>query len=321
MQIACRIVYSVGMATESLEQIEFILKASQADPTNVDFQLQADSILSKFLPHWHIPMVHDHARNDFYENMIKREVQDKTVLDIGTGTGFLALLAAKYGAKHVYACEMNPLFFNIAKQNIERSGFKDRISLSFGSSKKLKLPEKVDLLVSEIISTSIFSENMLVTLKNAKRLMKKDAQFLPRKIEVHANLVRFKSFPEESSRHEIFDSLIDYGRKVPGIHNFNYDEIEILSDSVLLTTIDEGFVLSENFPIRFQLDQKVKTTGARLCVYFKILDGEDYISNFDFGESSKHFANSWGLMTWPLSRENKRDFELHLGEDQRLVLV
>lgn len=316
---------STRLGRENLEEIEFVLRASQADPSDVNYQLQADSILSRFLPHWHIPMVHDHARNDFYESMIKKEVKNKTVLDIGTGTGFLALLAAKYGAKHVYACEMNPLFFSIAKQNIQRSPFKDKITLLFGSSKKLRigreLPEKVDLLVSEIISTSIFSENMLVTLKNAKRLMKADAQFLPKKIEVYANLVRFKSSQEEYNHREIFDSLIDYGRKVPAINNFGHDEIEVLSDSELLTTIDDGFVLSEGFPMRFHLKQKVKTSGVRLCVYFKIRDGEDYISNFDFNESPKHFANSWGLMTWPISAEKERDFELHLGQDQRLVLI
>jgi predicted RNA methylase len=311
--------------SENLEDIEFILNASKADPSDVNFQLQADSILTKFLPHWHIPMVHDHARNDFYENMIKKEVKGKTVLDIGTGTGFLALLAARYGASHVYACEMNPLFFTIAKQNIERSPFKNKITLLFGSSKKLKLdrelPEKVDLLVSEIISTSIFSENMLVTLKDAKRLMKADAQFLPKRIEVYANLIRFKSSQEEYNHREIFDSLLDYGKKIPAINNFGHEEIEILSDSVLLTTINEGFVLSEDFPFRFSLAQKVEASGTRLCVYFKILDGEDYISNFDFNTSPKHFANSWGLMTWPIASDKKREFELHLGQDQRLVLI
>lgn len=311
--------------TENLEEIEFILQASKANPTDVNFQLQADSILTRFLPHWHIPMVHDHARNDFYESVIKKEVQNKTILDIGTGTGFLALLAAKYGASHVYACEMNPLFFTIAKQNFQRSPFKDKITLLYGSSKELKLgrelPEKVDLLVSEIISTGIFSENMLVTLRDAKRLMKPDAQFLPKKIEVYANLIRFKSAQEEYNHREIFDSLLDYGRKIPAINNFGYEDIEILSDSTLLTTIDEGFVLSEEFPLRFHLSQKVATSDTRLCVYFKIIDGEDYISNFDFNTSPKHFANSWGLMTWPVTANKKREFELHLGQDQRLVLV
>jgi predicted RNA methylase len=312
--------------TESLREIEFILKTAKANPSDVHFQLKAANVLSKFLPSWHIPMVHDHARNDFYERMIKKEVKNKTVLDIGTGTGFLALLAAEHGAKHVYACEQNPLFYTLAKQNIEASPHHDKITLIYGSSTKLKigrdLPEKVDLLVSEIISTSIFSERMLLTLKNAKRLIQEGGKFLPQKVEVYACLIRFEGAPDSSNSRKVFDSLIDFGRKVPVINNLHHKQFEVLSAPELLTTIDDGFVLSEGFPMRFHLRQKVASHDSQLCVYFKICDGDDYISNFDLNLSSRYFARSWGILTWPVAGARKEnDFELHLGSDQRLVLV
>jgi predicted RNA methylase len=310
----------------NLQEIEFVLKTSRAHPSDVHYRLKAASILSRYLPHWHIPMVHDHARNNFYERMIEKEVLDKAVLDIGTGTGFLALLAAKHGAKHVYACEQNPLFYTLAKQNIEASPHGKKISLIYGSSTQLKigrdLPEKVDLLVSEIVSTSVFSERMLLTLRNAKRLLKKDGQFLPKKIEVYACLVRFKFPPEQANRRKIFESLIDFGNRVPRINNLQHKEFQILSKPELLTTIEDGYVLTENFPMRFSLHQKKREPRSQLCVYFKICNGSDYISNLDLNISSRYFAKSWGIMTWPVKKEQKKhDFELHLSADQTLVLV
>lgn len=43
-----------------------------------------------------------------------------TVLDIGTGTGILAVMAARAGAAHVYACEVNGVLCDIAKEVLER---------------------------------------------------------------------------------------------------------------------------------------------------------------------------------------------------------
>lgn len=43
-----------------------------------------------------------------------------TVLDIGTGTGILAVMAARAGASHVYACEVNGVLCDIARDVFKR---------------------------------------------------------------------------------------------------------------------------------------------------------------------------------------------------------
>lgn len=42
------------------------------------------------------------------------------MLDIGTGTGILAVMAARAGAAHVYACEVNAVLCDIAREVLER---------------------------------------------------------------------------------------------------------------------------------------------------------------------------------------------------------
>ena len=42
------------------------------------------------------------------------------MLDIGTGTGILAVMAARAGASKVYACEVNSVLCDIAREVVKR---------------------------------------------------------------------------------------------------------------------------------------------------------------------------------------------------------
>jgi protein arginine N-methyltransferase 1 len=53
-------------------------------------------------------MLEDHKRTGAYYNAViqnRRQFKDKVVLDVGTGSGILAIFAAMAGAKKVYAVE------------------------------------------------------------------------------------------------------------------------------------------------------------------------------------------------------------------------
>jgi len=56
-------------------------------------------------------------------------MEGKRVLDMGTGTGVLALLAARFGATRVIATDNNPNAVANARLNVERLGFGDTVEI------------------------------------------------------------------------------------------------------------------------------------------------------------------------------------------------
>ncbi|WP_394821403.1 50S ribosomal protein L11 methyltransferase [Pendulispora albinea] len=149
----------------------------------------------KSIPRWHFAMVNDHARNDAFAAAFKQLVRrGMHVLDIGTGTGLLAMLAVKAGARRVTTCEANPLMADIAKRIIAANGMASTITVVSKKSTDLRmgsdLPEPVDLIVSEIVDCGLVGEGLLPTLRHAREhLLKPGGILVPRRARLIGALV------------------------------------------------------------------------------------------------------------------------------------
>jgi len=101
---------------------------------------------------FHYAMINDLPRNQFYHDALSAVVTpDSIVVEIGTGSGLLAMIACKAGAKHVTAIEANRHLADIARMNISKNGMQDRITVINALSTDVKasdLPHgKADVLV------------------------------------------------------------------------------------------------------------------------------------------------------------------------------
>jgi type II protein arginine methyltransferase len=141
------------------------------------------------VPFWHIPMLNDTRRNDAFEAAIVAAIAAAgpaaRVLDIGTGSGLLSMMAARAGAQCVTACEMVPVIAEMAREIIAYNGYSDRITVhtapSTGIAVGEHLDERADILVSEILSSDLLTEKVIDTFEDAHaRLLKPDAIVIPR---------------------------------------------------------------------------------------------------------------------------------------------
>jgi predicted RNA methylase len=136
-------------------------------------------------PPIHVAMLEDQVRTRGFIDALRALVSSgDVVLDIGTGTGVLATAAALAGAARVNAVESSAIA-DMAERIFSVNGVADRVSLVRGRSTKISLPERCNLLVTEMIGNDPLDEHLLEIVDDAKkRLLTPDARLIPSAIEI-----------------------------------------------------------------------------------------------------------------------------------------
>lgn len=152
-------------------------------------------IARRRVPRWHFAMLNDTERNDALVAALERAIPaGATVLDIGAGSGFLAMAAARAGAGRVITCEMNPILAEIARQVVAEHGLSDVITVIDRPSTELRLgwdlDRPVDVLISEIIDCGIVGEGLLPSVRHARdHLLAADGKMLPSAARLYGRMV------------------------------------------------------------------------------------------------------------------------------------
>ncbi len=130
-------------------------------------------------------MVSDKPRTDAFAAAIAEVVKGgERVLDVGTGTGLLAMLAAKTGAGQVYGVDQASIA-DLAEKLVEENGLSEKVEIINGNAKNVKLSEPVDILVSEWLGHFAFSETMLDDVLIARdKNLKPSGTMLPSGVEL-----------------------------------------------------------------------------------------------------------------------------------------
>jgi protein arginine N-methyltransferase 1 len=194
-------------------------------------------------PIGHTALIADSARTGAYQRAISETVKDgDVVVDLGTGTGILAFFACQAGAKKVYAIEKQEII-EVAREIARVNNLEKRIAFIRDVSTEVTLPEKADVLLSELIGNFVYSENLIHFVLDARdRFLKKDGALIPSSINLFI-------VPVEAPK--IYDEVAFYNQNLYGIDFLPAHKVNI--NSPHQCQIETESFLSRPAPIK-QID-------------------------------------------------------------------
>ncbi|KAK3836245.1 MAG: S-adenosyl-L-methionine-dependent methyltransferase [Linnemannia gamsii] len=260
----------------------------------------------------HQQMLNDRVRTEGYRDYIyenKDIFKGKIVLDVGCGTGILSMFAARAGAAKVLSVD-NSDIIEKARKNIVENGFQDVITLYRGKIEEIKLPCKVDIIISEWMGYFLLYEAMLDSVLVARdRFLAPGGILAPSQTRILFTTTNDESFLADS---------IDYWNDVYGFKMTTMKEnvlreavVDFVSPETLVTntvTIKDlphqtitvaGLDFVSDFELVMQRDDNVSAFVGYFDTWFT-RDGQDVPLDVGISkdELKKHHLN--GFTTGPV---------------------
>jgi protein arginine N-methyltransferase 1 len=258
----------------------------------------------------HKAYLRDRARNTAYRRAIERAVTARTasrVLDIGSGTGIWACVAARAGAKRVVAVEWSE-FAEVARETVKRNGLSGRVEVIRGDVTQYEPRERFDLVIHELVGGLLWEEDMLRILRDAKeRLLEGGGTILPGRVELRALPY---ALPGDAYDGALWGDTIegfDFGHLEPldraqwarartarCVHGV-YDERRAVASpaSVYRAKLGEDVALPPGLAWQFTATRDATVTGV-LCFFDIELDAETRLSTAPWDP-----ATNWGQLYVP----------------------
>jgi protein arginine N-methyltransferase 1 len=197
------------------------------------------------------------------------------VVDGGTGSGIFAMFAADAGAKRVYALEWDSRNYTILKETFALNGYKDKIILIKGDARKVELPEKIDVIICEMIATGLIEELQVPAMNHLLSFAKPNVKVILNAIENYAELV--------------FSNEIFYDHKMK-IIQYEYSGIENLqskpkSGQVMYKKISFSKINNDNrvdASINLKILRGGVVNGIRISSRTVFYDGSTFNSSFAY---------------------------------------
>jgi protein arginine N-methyltransferase 1 len=234
---------------------------------------------------WHERMLADRVRIEAYRKGIAGSVKrGDVVIDLGTGTGILAAMAAQAGARQVYAVDHSDLI-EVAREIAQHNGLTN-ITFVSQNSRDFQPPEPADVLLHEQLGPAIFGENMIMNLLDLKRrALKPGGRIVPAVFDLYIEPVALKDEYRIPKLWEIEDLGIDlrflehhgplqkFLGKFHGIRPVkNFEVDHLLCEPAPILSIDMNTLTGEqDVPRRHTVIKPAVRAGNLdgFCIYFR----------------------------------------------------
>ena len=141
-------------------------------PSWESFELKEDDILIEIDPGNAFGSGTHETTSMCIEQIEKYAPNGKVVIDVGCGSGILAIAAGKLGASELIAVDIDETAVYTAKENLENNGLGNISSVRHGDLINV-VHEKGDLVVANIIA-----EIILILLNDIEKVLKPEATFI-----------------------------------------------------------------------------------------------------------------------------------------------
>lgn len=120
------------------------------------------------------------SRLDAFRAAIRAVVRPgDRILDLGTGLGTYAFLAAQVGAERVWAVDRAPIV-HVAAELAAANGLSDRVQVLRGDAADLELPAEIDVLVFEDFPATLLDARTHAVLARAQATLAPEGTMIPR---------------------------------------------------------------------------------------------------------------------------------------------
>lgn len=144
--------------------------------------------LEDFADPWeHVRMLQDADRNEAIVTALRAHAPGARVLEIGTGTGLFACVAARLGAARVVAVEASS-YAEVARELVAASGLSDRVEVVHAELDELE-PRPVDLVFGELLNADPFAEGIVESYAAAERWLAPRGVMLPSRLRLSVALI------------------------------------------------------------------------------------------------------------------------------------
>lgn len=131
------------------------------------------------------------ARVSAYVDALRRVVTaTTTVVDLGAGPGIFALVAAKLGARHVYAIERDDVI-EVGRELAKRNGLSSQVTFIHDDASSVRLPRRCDVLISDLRGTlPLYKRHLPAIIGARRRLLAADGCVIAEKDRLLVAVVR-----------------------------------------------------------------------------------------------------------------------------------
>lgn len=231
-------------------------------------------------------MIGDRVRTDAYREALRACVRPgSVVVDIGTATGFLAMLASQCGARRVYAIDPSTTVL-IGRELAALNGYGETIEFIQQFSSTVTLPEPVDVIVSDLRGvTPVFQAAIAAILDARDRWLAPGGCLIPQVDRLWGALARKPALMTRRRQATDADVL---GINMLPARRYVMNSIwrgpmradEILVDPTCWTTLDYRTLRSPNVSgsLRWRIDEPMQAHGVAIWFDSRLCDGIGYDS-------------------------------------------